>query len=155
MIRTTKTALALSMALLLVAAAGCSGSTESGPISNQELRELQATGVRLIDCRTESEFSMGHIPGAENVPVDVIGEAAAGWDRSAPVAVYCAVGSRSSSAASVLRQMGFERVYDLTRGIAEWDGEIAGGADVAAGGPAAPPVPTGALPVMYEFFTET
>ncbi|MBK7935980.1 MAG: rhodanese-like domain-containing protein [Lewinellaceae bacterium] len=34
--------------------------------------------------------------------------------------VYCAAGSRSSSAAEQLKKMGFKNVYDLDGGMTAW-----------------------------------
>ena len=41
-------------------------------------------------------------------------------DKDKPIAVYCAVGGRSSSTAQFLRQQGFKKVYDLKGGMFAW-----------------------------------
>jgi hypothetical protein len=61
-----------------------------------------------------------------------------------------------------MRDMGFTAVYDLSQGIVTWDGPIEDGS-TAAEQPAAsePGAATGqdtgsaALPVMYEFYTDS
>jgi rhodanese-related sulfurtransferase len=148
---TTRWALAAAaIAMVLVAAAGC--SADGGAIDNARFKDLQAEGARIVDVRTAGEFAAGHIPGAELVPYQGIAQVAQGWDPTQPVVVYCAVGDRSAEAANVLRSMGFERVYDLTAGIVAWDGDIIAGEGAVATEP--PAVQTSELPVLYEFFTD-
>lgn len=130
------------------------GASSSGPgdVDNGRAAELIADGVRIVDVRTAAEFSMGHIPGAENVPVNELSSAIASWDKSAPVLVYCAVGDRSAGAMQTLVSAGFTNVYNLSAGIAAWDGDIVTGTEVAEA-PAADPAASG-LPVLYEFYTD-
>lgn len=81
--------------------------------------------VQIIDVRTPTEFSEGHIPGAANIDID--GEEfeakVAQLDKSRPVAVYCRGGRRSKEAAKHMVECGLE-VTELTDGILSWQGEI-------------------------------
>ncbi len=157
--------LAAVAAVAVVAAVALSSSGDgSGPVDNETLRQLALDGARVVDVRSEGEFVMGHIPDADNVPLQNLAIVARDWDPAEPVVVYCAVGSRSADAHRTLVSMGFERVYDLTGGIAGWDGEIVRGAPTAPGGAVAPQepaaeqpetAPSGSLPVMYEFSTDS
>jgi len=54
----------------------------------------------------------------------------------------------------ILSGAGFSTVYNLTSGIAAWDGEITTDPTgrVASGGPSTPSA--SGLPVMYEFYTD-
>lgn len=145
--------LALGAVVLVVAViALSSGAPAPGLIGNSDVAGLVDEGARIIDVRTAAEFTGAHLEGAENVPLRDLPQAAEGWDRAEPVIVYCAVGDRSDSAAELLQSMGFERVYDLGDGIAQWDGALAGGAQTAAVEP--PLVATSGIPVMYEFYTD-
>lgn len=139
--------------VIVVAIALSSGAPAPGSIDNGDLSRLQREGARVVDVRTAAEFTGAHIEGAENVPVNELAAAAASWDRTAPVVVYCAVGDRSGSAAGMLQSMGFERVYDLGGGIAQWDGALAGGAPPAPAAEA-PQIASSGLPVLYEFYTD-
>jgi len=77
----------------------------------------QATvGSRLVDVRTEEEFGIWHIPGAENVPLNEIRKAAAVWDKAMPIKLYCGVGFRSYLAYRALVQLGFKDVATLSGG---------------------------------------
>lgn len=62
--------------------------------------------------RSALEYTHGHVSGAENVPVDVIGERDLG-PTDAPIVLYCQSGRRSARAAAALRARGYTRVYDL------------------------------------------
>ncbi len=73
-------------------------------------------GARIIDVRTAEEFSIWHLPGAENVPLATIREASADWDRAQPLRLYCSVGFRSYLAYRSLVQRGFTDVATLSGG---------------------------------------
>jgi rhodanese-related sulfurtransferase len=76
----------------------------------------------LIDVRTSGEYAQGHLPNAVLIDVNSsdfksrVGK----LDKSKPVFVYCKAGSRSSSAAGVLTDLGFKEIYDLNGGITSW-----------------------------------
>jgi rhodanese-related sulfurtransferase len=133
-----------------VAIAGCTPAP--GDVGNAQFEQLMKSGVHIVDVRTEAEFAGGYIEGAENVPLSEFEAAAATWDKTEPIALYCATGSRSVEAAQYLRSLGFEKVYNLTAGIVAWDGAIAGGATGVASSGGTPSA--SGLPVMYEFYTD-
>lgn len=70
--------------------------------------EDQAQGI-WIDVRTPAEFSLGHLQGAINVPLDVLVQHIERVvpDRSAYVRLSCRSGNRSGMALQLLRQMGY------------------------------------------------
>lgn len=80
--------------------------------------DVRYNGVKpdfIIDVRTAEEYSMGHIDGAINVPVDQIGQQLAGVKGLKPgstVLVYCRSGRRSAAAAQIMQQRGYTRVLD-------------------------------------------
>jgi glyoxylase-like metal-dependent hydrolase (beta-lactamase superfamily II)/rhodanese-related sulfurtransferase len=80
------------------------------------------SAVRLVDVREHIEFcgSLGHIEGVELVPLAALAETARGWDREIPVVTVCAYGTRSSKAALMLAEQGFERVASLHGGMVRW-----------------------------------
>ncbi len=79
--------------------------------------------VRLIDVREPDEFvgPLGHVPGAELVPLSTVVEAAAAWDREAPILLICRSGARSARAATALAGMGFPNLFNLVGGMIAWD----------------------------------
>jgi rhodanese-related sulfurtransferase len=147
--------LAVAAVITVLAMTGCSSAVPAaGNVDNKATKTLAEKGVRFIDVRTASEFDAGHMPNAENVPLDQLPAALAAWDPAQPVLVYCATGARSAEAMAILTGAGFKTVYNLTQGIAAWDGEVTtapGGAVAAGGGINAA---TGGLPIMYEFYTD-
>jgi peroxiredoxin family protein/TusA-related sulfurtransferase len=66
--------------------------------------------------RTAEEYSIWHLPGAENVPLGTIREASADWDHSRALRLYCSVGFRSYLAYRALVQRGFADVATLSGG---------------------------------------
>jgi len=73
-------------------------------------------GKRIIDIRTEEEYSIWHIPGAENVPLAELRSVCESWDKATPIRLYCAVGFRSYLAYRALVQRGFADVATLSGG---------------------------------------
>lgn len=81
----------------------------------------------LLDVRTKEEYMEKRIPGSVNLPLDDIGRARFFVaDLSTPVYVYCRSGSRSRSAAGVLKKLGFTNVHDIG-GILSYKGRTEGG----------------------------
>lgn len=148
---------------------GGGGATVKGvkDVNNAEFKAaMGAPGVRIIDVRTPEEYEAGHIPGAENVPIDSLPQAAGSWDKTKPLLVYCATGARSLNAKQFLAGQGFTGVYNLTAGIASWDGEVLAGKDPGSasggGGGSAQQggadtkvtIATSGKPVMVDLYTD-
>jgi glyoxylase-like metal-dependent hydrolase (beta-lactamase superfamily II)/rhodanese-related sulfurtransferase len=99
------------------------GSTPSGaPVVTAEWVAAHRDGVRIVDVREHQEFcgALGHIEGAELVPLVELEASVADWDRSAPIITICAYGTRSGKAALLLRHHGFQRVASLHGGMVRW-----------------------------------
>ncbi len=159
-----KKILAIVVAMLVVAGAVAllaTPKTEDGAlpsskdVSNAELHFLASQGVRLVDVRTPVEYAGGHIEGAENVPVDDVPAASAGWDKTIPIAVYCQSGSRSLNAAQYLTAQGFTHVYNLGAGVATWDGELVTVASTPSPGGTSGGTKATGTPVMYDFASDS
>ena len=76
----------------------------------------------VVDVREREEWEEGHIPGAVHIPRGFLESRieAAAPDRSQPVIVYCAGGSRSAFAAKTLEELGYENVASLAGGFTDW-----------------------------------
>ena len=83
-----------------------------------ELSDLMESGWQLVDVRTPEEFLGGSIPGARNVPLDELREQLDTLG-DAPIVLYCAVGQRGHTAASLLGELGL-RVRNLDGGYFTW-----------------------------------
>jgi rhodanese-related sulfurtransferase len=104
-----KNALISILALTLLVSSCIKGS-----VSPEEAKAMVARGARVIDVRTPEEFAGGGIPGAVNVPFEQLSMRLAELGpRDREIIVYCEAGVRSARAASLLREKGFTRVYDL------------------------------------------
>lgn len=80
-------------------------------------------GHRVVDVRSAEEFvgELGHIDGAELVPLETLGAAASRWDARAPLITVCRSGGRSAAAASQLQQLGFTHVVSMAGGMQAWN----------------------------------
>ncbi|MEE2030808.1 rhodanese-like domain-containing protein [Rhodococcus chondri] len=78
--------------------------------------------VRVIDVRTPGEFDTVHIPGAYNVPLDLLrehrDEFLAHFDES--VVLVCRSGQRATDAEGTLREAGLLNVHILEGGMNAW-----------------------------------
>lgn len=78
--------------------------------------------ILLVDCRTQAEFDLVHIPGSVHIPLSDI-EARADEIDPAPgqaVAVICHHGVRSMKAMLALRQLGHPGTMSVAGGIDAW-----------------------------------
>ena len=96
-------------------------------ISMQEailLMEQQEDYV-ILDVRTESEYTAGHIPGAILIPNETIGTTNLPQlpNKEQLILVYCRSGNRSKQAAGKLAKLGYTNVIEFG-GINSWPGEI-------------------------------
>ncbi|HET8810693.1 MAG TPA: rhodanese-like domain-containing protein [Flavobacteriaceae bacterium] len=82
---------------------------------------LQMQNTQLVDVRTVEEFETGKIEGAVNLVYQKnFSEKIAELDKSKPVLVYCQSGGRSAKCAEILKEAGFEKIYDLEGGLTQW-----------------------------------
>src|ERR671921_558439 len=87
-----------------------------------EVSELAHEGVAIVDVRETEETESGLLPGAKHVPRGYLESRIEGVvpDRSTPVVIYCASGTRSALAAHTLHELGYEDVKSMTGGITLW-----------------------------------
>ena len=91
-------------------------------IPYRQMSEL-AAGVgdaTVLDVRSSTEWSEGHIPGAVNVPLAELTLRMAELRERQPIVTYCQSGARSTVAASVLRAAGIVDVSNAEGGFDEW-----------------------------------
>ncbi|PYR60645.1 MAG: MBL fold metallo-hydrolase [Acidobacteria bacterium] len=74
-----------------------------------------------IDVRAPRERASSHITASLHVPLNHFAERIGDVPKGRPLLVYCAGGYRSSIAASLLQQRGFEDVSEIAGGIAAWE----------------------------------
>jgi sulfur-carrier protein adenylyltransferase/sulfurtransferase len=79
-------------------------------------------GAKIVDVREKPEWDEGHIPGAVHVPrgyLELRIENAVP-DKSQPIVLYCAGGTRSVLAARTLQDMGYTDVKSVSGGFGAW-----------------------------------
>jgi len=74
----------------------------------------------VIDVRTSEEFMSGNIGAAINIPVDEIRHRLAEIPRDVNIFIYCEAGLRGYLAQRILKQNGFDHVYNLSGGYKLW-----------------------------------
>lgn len=92
------------------------------PVSRDELMKRMRDGlVTVLDVRPPDEFSMGHVPGAVNIPLGELEERLAQLDPDQEIVAYCRGPwcVLSFEAVAALRKRGF-KVRRLQDGLPEW-----------------------------------
>jgi len=92
-------------------------------VTSAEARQIIDTrNLLVLDVRTPAEYKRGHLENAVLIPVQILqqnlGRLAAYKDQD--ILVYCATGNRSTVAAKILIDDGFNRVINLRHGIVDW-----------------------------------
>lgn len=81
--------------------------------------EVPAQGY-LLDVREEDEWTAGHAPGAQHIPLGSLGERAGQVPRDREIYVICRAGSRSARAAQALNSAGW-RAINVADGMHGWE----------------------------------
>lgn len=78
----------------------------------------------ILDVRRFNEFRIGKIPNSINIPVEELE-----WEtdeleehKKKPILVYCRAGHRSVVACNILKEAGFENLYNLSYGTLGYTG---------------------------------
>jgi sulfur dioxygenase len=100
-----------------------SRTATGAPVVPPEWVADHASAARIVDVRQPDEFRgpLGHVAGAELVPLDTLEHEALAWDRGAPIVLVCRSGGRSERAARVLESLGFAKVASMTGGMQRWN----------------------------------
>jgi len=79
-------------------------------------------GAVVIDVREQDEYVQGYIPGARWIPRGFLESRIedAVPDKSTPVILYCAGGTRSALSARALGELGYTNVKSLAGGFTAW-----------------------------------
>jgi phage shock protein E len=77
------------------------------------VKEMIASGARIIDVRSPAEFKDGAYKGAINLPLATLPARLFELEpKDTPVVLYCASGARSGQAARIMKQAGFTNVVN-------------------------------------------
>ncbi len=81
-----------------------------------------AEGAVTVDVREPDEYAGGHVPNAQNIPLESLGVQASQLAREgqgATVYVICATGNRSKAGAALLTRAGYD-ARSVAGGTAAW-----------------------------------
>ena len=97
-------------------------TTSTERLSPPVAAERLAGGAPVaLDVRTPGERDQKRVAGSVSMPLNHLAERLAELPKDRPLLVYCGGGYRSSIAASLLQQHGFEHVSEIAGGIAAWE----------------------------------
>lgn len=102
----------------------CAQDSNSNDINSLEFNQMISKGNgSLLDVRTPSEYSNGHIAGAGQLNYYAFDfrQKLLLLPKDQPVYLYCNTGYRSKRAAEILAENGYKEVYNLEHGIMEWN----------------------------------
>ncbi|WP_205500760.1 rhodanese-like domain-containing protein [Rufibacter psychrotolerans] len=108
-------------AFLIALALGCTQAVfaqdlPSKPLTPTQYQEVAKTqkGI-LVDVRTPEEFAQGHLKKARNLDYrgGVFAQQLESLDKSKTYYLYCASGNRSGKALQLMKEAGFEHVYNI------------------------------------------
>jgi rhodanese-related sulfurtransferase len=107
----------------VVVLTGCSSSPSATNLDSAGFADkIIETDVVTLDVRTAGEFLAGHINGAINIDVEgnTFDAEIAKLDKSKTYSVYCQSGRRSLIAVEKMASAGFDSLFNLENGIADW-----------------------------------
>ncbi|WP_127848694.1 rhodanese-like domain-containing protein [Lacticaseibacillus hulanensis] len=93
-----------------------------GELTGAEFEETMRK-AQIIDLRESNQFDSNHILGARNIPLALLSQKMSGLRKDLPVYLYDATGSMSLRAVRMFSKDGFEKIYWLKDGFAEWSGK--------------------------------
>ena len=122
-----------SILLTLLILSGCGSSAPNNnyqQISMKEAVSIMETedNYIILDVRTKEEYQEKHIPGAVNLPNEIIDteEIPELPSKEQLILVYCRSGNRSKQAAKKLAALGYTNIIEIG-GINDWTGETVSG----------------------------
>jgi len=100
-------------------------------VNREQASEIVGKGGRWLDVRLPSEHQTLAVEGALNIPLYLIRLKLSTLDPAVPYIVYCDTGRRSSAAAYLMVERGFD-AYVLTGGLSNGNSAMAARAPVRA-----------------------
>jgi phage shock protein E len=126
-----------ALGVSLLAAQAADAPATGTPSAAAEKTEKKATNIGVaefeklrtdkknvvLDVRTSSEYTQGHIPGAVNIDFNSpdFEKKIAALPKDKTYLVHCAVGGRSARACKKMTTLDFDHLYNLQGGIEAWE----------------------------------
>lgn len=88
---------------------------QAGQLSSSDALAYLKNGALVIDVRSPSEFSSGHLAQAVNIPMEDLATVLPKQvtDKNQVLLLHCLSGTRSGMAKSQLRSLGYTNVFNL------------------------------------------
>lgn len=122
-----KLTLSFITSILLLTGCQSTANTNYQQVSMQEATKLMETNDQyiILDVRTPSEYTDGHIPNAINIPNEIITDQELTQlpDKNQMIFIYCRSGNRSKQASRKLADLGYTNIIEFG-GIIDWEGEL-------------------------------
>ena len=95
------------------------------PDINQGVADFRkAPDALLLDVRSPEEYREGHIPGSQNLPLQLLDKLPAVVEnKEKELFVYCRSGARSRQAVEILKSMGYVNAHNIG-GIVAYHGKV-------------------------------
>ena len=77
-----------------------------------DFKALLDNGAILLDVRTKEEYKQGAGRNSINIPLDNLNNNLSKLKKDKPIIAVCASGVRSRSAVNILKDKGFQEVYN-------------------------------------------
>ena len=108
----------------------CVQAQEDNPagktISQKKFERLsKKKNTVVLDVRTTDEYKAGHISNSTQIDVlktEEFKTQIASLDKNKRYLIYCRSGKRSKSAMTIMKEMGFTKLFDLDGGFTNWTG---------------------------------
>ena len=112
--------LAVAGALAWNVFGGMQGLEQIEPMSAVQL--INHEDAIVIDVRESGEFAQGHILDSRHIPLGSFSNQLGTLQnhKNTPIILSCQSGHRSSQACRILKQNGFEKVYNMRGGMMAW-----------------------------------
>lgn len=81
-----------------------------------DLKNLDSNNTVLIDTRVSEQYQMGHLEGAINIPLEQLRDSLDKIPRGKKIILYCNIGYSGYLTSQILKQNGFEEVYNVSGG---------------------------------------
>ena len=100
-------------------------ANEVPEITVQELKSKMENGedLSVLDVREPHEYEVANI-GVRLIPLGELPQRLAELDQNGSFAIHCKTGGRSAKAVKLLKDAGFQNVYNVKGGITAWSEEI-------------------------------
>src|SRR5438552_1012433 len=95
---------------------------ETAEVRQMGVHELnkRKSELQIVDVRSLGEWKKGHVPGARHIFLPELRKRIGELNSNKPTAIYCGSGYRASIAASILKEEGFDALWNVPGSWEAW-----------------------------------